>query len=153
MSPKKLAFTLIELLVVIAIIAILAALLFPVFAAARRAAHRSSALSNIGQLNMGLQLYLGDSDDTYPWAINSMDAIGARSWGSGQGVVPTWAELVLPYVKSLAVYQHSGASPASDQWWMAGNDPDAVKNGGLRTYAANSALMPSYPRDYNNFNG
>jgi len=153
MAIRNAAFTLIELLVVIAIIAVLAALLFPVFTAAKRSSQRTSTLSNEQQLNMGLQLYIGDNDDTYPWAINSMDVIGGRSWGTGAGDVPTWAELLIPYVRSLEVYQHSGAAPASDQYWMAGRDEDAVRNGGLRTFAANSALMPSYPRDYTNFNG
>jgi prepilin-type N-terminal cleavage/methylation domain-containing protein len=44
------AFTLIELLVVIAIIAILAAILFPVLAAAQRAAGKARCVSNERQI-------------------------------------------------------------------------------------------------------
>src|SRR5450432_54076 len=57
------AFTLIELLVVIAIIAILAAILFPVFAQAKFAAKKTTSLSGLKQMALGLQMYSGDADD------------------------------------------------------------------------------------------
>jgi prepilin-type N-terminal cleavage/methylation domain-containing protein/prepilin-type processing-associated H-X9-DG protein len=73
---KKSGFTLIELLVVIAIIAILAAILFPVFAQAKAAAKKTSALSNVKQLTMGSQIYLVDYDDTYGIATPLFPSIG-----------------------------------------------------------------------------
>lgn len=60
------AFTLIELLVVIAIIAILAAILFPVFANARRAAKVTSCVSNARQVGLAVRMYVDDANGTWP---------------------------------------------------------------------------------------
>src|SRR5687767_5449493 len=90
---KRPGFTLIELLVVIAIIAILAAILFPVFAQAREKARQSSCLSNSRQMGMGLTMYVQDYDDTYPWSV-----------GLDADRTPSWAGLIHPYVKNLAVF-------------------------------------------------
>jgi prepilin-type N-terminal cleavage/methylation domain-containing protein len=62
MKGKRQAFTLIELLVVIAIIAILAAILFPVFAQAKAAAKKTTALSNLKQIGTATYLYMNDYD-------------------------------------------------------------------------------------------
>jgi prepilin-type N-terminal cleavage/methylation domain-containing protein len=67
MNIRKRGFTLIELLIVIAIIALLAAILFPVFARARENARRTSCLSNLRQLGIGMQQYVQDYDGTYPY--------------------------------------------------------------------------------------
>lgn len=60
---KRRAFTLIELLVVIAIIAILAAILFPVFAQAKRAAKKATCLTQSKQIGIAMMMYMGDFDD------------------------------------------------------------------------------------------
>jgi prepilin-type N-terminal cleavage/methylation domain-containing protein len=61
----KRAFTLIELLVVIAIIAILAAILFPVFAQAKRAAKGAVAISGAKQISLAQLMYTNDYDDEF----------------------------------------------------------------------------------------
>lgn len=115
------AFTLIELLVVIAIIAILAAILFPVFARARENARRSSCMSNLKQIGLGVMQYTQDYDEKYPY-----------NWGDGTSTTPTvyvndssspgyslktkpqaggaaqryftWMDFIYPYVKSTQVF-------------------------------------------------
>jgi prepilin-type N-terminal cleavage/methylation domain-containing protein len=67
------AFTLIELLVVIAIIALVAAIIFPVFARVRENGRRTVCLSNLHQIGLAMQMYLGDNDDTFPWLLSDGD--------------------------------------------------------------------------------
>ena len=90
-------FTLIELLVVIAIIAILAAILFPVFASARAAARKTSCLSNMKQLSLGMQQYIQDYDEKFP------------AWQYGQRFITDsgsyWPNAIYPYVKNTGVYR------------------------------------------------
>lgn len=97
-AVKRKGFTLIELLVVIAIIAILAAILFPVFARARENARRTSCLSNLKQIGLGIEQYKQDNDGTYPMAYFYVN--GATSGG---GYVQ-WSGSVQPYVKSEQLF-------------------------------------------------
>ncbi len=59
---RRHGFTLIELLVVIAIIGILAAMVFPVFTRARESARKAVCLSNVKNIALAWQMYLGDYD-------------------------------------------------------------------------------------------
>jgi prepilin-type N-terminal cleavage/methylation domain-containing protein len=106
---KRKGFTLIELLVVIAIIAILAAILFPVFAQAKAAAKKTSALSNVKQVTLGVIMYCGDQDDHYP--------IGAGyCW-----YYPTdggWAWDTQPYMKNVGVMRDP-SDPLSKFYWQS----------------------------------
>lgn len=62
---RRRAFTIIELLVVIAIIAVLAGILFPVFARAKEAGLRTTALVQSKQLGTGLTMYVDQNDGRY----------------------------------------------------------------------------------------
>lgn len=95
---KKTAFTLIEVLVVISIIAILAAILFPVFARVRENARRSSCLSNLRQIGLGLQQYTQDNDEqnSRSWYVSSGPSSALASY--------KWMDAIYPYVKSEQVF-------------------------------------------------
>ena len=105
----KKAFTLIELLVVIAIIAILAAILFPVFAKAKEAAKKTSDLSNVKQIGVGLQIYISDYDDTYPQAYYYRNDSGSGMVNGSCGYVH-WTGATRPYVKNNQIFVSPGDS-------------------------------------------
>jgi prepilin-type N-terminal cleavage/methylation domain-containing protein/prepilin-type processing-associated H-X9-DG protein len=65
---RRTGFTLIELLVVISIMAILIGLLMPALHVALNAARKSSCMSNLRQIGLGIQMYQEDYDDVYPSA-------------------------------------------------------------------------------------
>lgn len=100
----------IELLVVVAIIALLAALLFPVFARAKAAAKKTQCLSNLKQIGSALLLYMGDSDDRFPWAVDPIDKVRSEIWSeypdfqSQIPYMPYLHEAVQPYIKSKEVF-------------------------------------------------
>ena len=137
------AFTLIELLVVIVIVAILAAILFPVFAQAKRAAKDSVTISNVKQLGIGFAMYEGDNEDVIPPTIHSV---------GGQGTVGGWVYLtalnadpsrfdvskgvVYPYVKNVEVYK----SPLDKNAALSGLS--FAYNGCLTTTPGASGVLP-----------
>jgi prepilin-type N-terminal cleavage/methylation domain-containing protein/prepilin-type processing-associated H-X9-DG protein len=125
-------FTLIELLVVIAIISILAAILFPVFARARENARKTSCLSNMKQMGLGLEQYKQDYDQVYPMAYfyknGSTSANGYYHWSG----------TIQPYVKSHQLFvcpSHSGGGHEPTNPTMDTQAPRL-------SYIANELVMP-----------
>jgi prepilin-type N-terminal cleavage/methylation domain-containing protein/prepilin-type processing-associated H-X9-DG protein len=122
-SNRK-AFTLIELLVVIAIIAILAAILFPVFARARENARRTSCLSNLKQIGLGIMQYTQDYDEKFPVAAvcgPQLLETGVVSTGTtcSTGYYHLWWHEIYSYVKSTQVF----ICPSTNATWTGGYTP------------------------------
>jgi len=153
--------------VVIAIIAILAAILFPVFAQAKDAAKKSSCLSNVRQIGVGMILYLNDNDDTYPG--NDQWVPDPKNTSPGDTRMP-FDLMIMPYVKNDRIFacpsdSGSNRSPASSRsFWdvayqakalfrsyqfvgnivtLAGSPPYGIDaNTGLSTYPFPSTSTP-----------
>ncbi len=156
----KKAFTLIELLVVIAIIAILAAILFPVFAQAKAAAKKVSAISNQKQIGLAMIMYCGDADDKYPQtdgcdqgsslngalrasAYNGVNPMGCGTPPAGNGTpngynrvnTYSWQKWVYPYIKNVDIFVHPGRQRDQHLWDKGGE----IMNG----FALNPAITGS----------
>jgi len=110
MRQRHGGFTLIELLVVIAIIAILAAILFPIFATAKKTAKKAGCASNLKQIAYAYRMYLDDYNDTYP-----SNNCGAHLF------------LVEPYMRSRK-YKHGSATWANSVWLCPSAGKDMYYN-------------------------
>ena len=110
------AFTLIELLVVIAIIAILAAILFPVFARARENARKTSCLSNLKQIGLGLLQYSQDYDEQMV-----QKQYGGEDWSSVSPDRHKWMDCIFPYVKSEQIFVCPSDAPFAAAGSSGGN--------------------------------
>jgi prepilin-type N-terminal cleavage/methylation domain-containing protein/prepilin-type processing-associated H-X9-DG protein len=105
-------FTLIELLVVIAIIAILASLLLPALARAKDKVKMAQCLSNMKQLQLCYQMYVGDNNDLVPPNLNSGGtgtAASLDSWIAGWAQTDTTTTniqlgVLYQYNRSTALY-------------------------------------------------
>lgn len=94
-------FTLIELLVVIAIIAILAAILFPVFARAKKAAHAKACYGNIKTFGHAMLLYADDWAGALPPCVQREYVSEAPDYPSAR----TGRKVLWPYIRSKAAYR------------------------------------------------
>lgn len=134
LRPK--GFTLVELLVVIAIIALLAAILFPVFAQAKMAAYKVTAISHAKQVGLSLLLYGGDHDGAFPSGLVPNLTTPQEDYRTGE-VTPqfpagwrsdtseitkqehslVWVNAVQPYLKSAKILEAPGARASQISSW------------------------------------
>ena len=108
-TRRNQAFTLIELLVVIAIISILAAILFPVFQQVRNKARNTQDMSNLRQIGLAAQMYVGDADETWV-PIGSWNDPTITPFTNPSGPAPGqpwtgWGLRLLAYGKSAGIFR------------------------------------------------
>ncbi len=145
-SMRVKAFTLIELLVVIAIIAILASMLLPALRSARETAQRAVCLSNLKQLSLGFNQYIGDYNGGY-WPLNAVDTnidnnFTPQIWQGYTvgGVPPTECNFgaLYPYLGSLNCYYCPGSEYPGTNWYNPRPESTMPKFKKANTYCISS---------------
>ncbi len=133
-------FTLIELLVVIAIIAALAGLLLPALASAQRRASIAACQSNLHQMAVAWEMYLGDHNERFPDRRDLKTALpgGYKPWSAWPKSDPRagWAPVALSNeLASAGVWQ----CPATRRPEWAALDATHQSSG-----AVSNAVVVSY---------
>jgi prepilin-type N-terminal cleavage/methylation domain-containing protein len=144
-TRKSRGFTLIELLVVIAIIAILAAILFPVFAQAKRAAKATVALSDAKQMGLAQIMYTNDYDDNFSPVVE---------FQPGSWTAETFAYLQQPYMKSWGILlDPTGPITAAQEAQLAANGQEFALYGLWGMPPEKAATVPTYGGNFQFGNG
>jgi len=136
-ARRERGFTLIELLVVIAIISLLVSILMPSLGRARELAVRTTCLSNLHNLALSTQIYIGDFNE-FPYNRNInvehdevmshdhdkiyMQSNGTRHehWNAeGKSAIPFWPEYFDRYRYSASTAQAMGCTvPTPPKWYV-----------------------------------
>lgn len=136
--------TLIEMLVVIAIIGILAALLLPALSRAKASAHSASCKNRLQQMGVGLQMYVHENENEYPYWWTSAPDTSLAGAVAPEDTGFWWAKLspYYPVKWTTATYHCPGYKGA-----IAGKVDSRVPLGSY-AYNGRGVSMPHFGSPY-----
>jgi type II secretion system protein G len=115
-SKDQKGFTLIELLIVIIIIGILAAIAIPMFLSQRNKAKDAAVKEGIHSLQVGVESYAVDNNDTFPAAVANQAALVGPG---GTNYVDNWPKN--PFANNTLMIDSVGTLGDYHYWIPASN--------------------------------
>ncbi|WP_309382651.1 type II secretion system protein [Cerasicoccus frondis] len=125
-------FTLTELLVSISIIVLLAGILIPAVSITRRKSQQATALNNVRQIGMAIQMHTQDHNSVLPGPMNTGQGPEYRSTDEKSLGFHLWSYLNAPAPTTQTQRIEVLSNPANESYRQGENSPVYVLNGRVR---------------------
>jgi prepilin-type processing-associated H-X9-DG protein/prepilin-type N-terminal cleavage/methylation domain-containing protein len=145
---SKAGFTVVELLVVTAIISILTAFLMPALRGARERGKAVQCMSNLRQIGIGLNMYLGERDEKFPACVDYLPWRTPDVIGESKEEIQFVLGAYLGPNSTAGMRSEVWVCPSGKRFGRYHDQPDPVYNLGRFGWPASWGPKPAYNITY-----